>query len=311
MPERKGGVKVETDGIVGILRQAGPLTGWELLERSGMEALALWRECRGAGGIRMECAGRRYLRLDRGVDGYARLSPSIRREFLTYTVLGPEERSGEVAERARRLRAEVAEISRAKFELAREAVAAVTDALPPWEGIRERVCFIIAGDVTYGMAHAVPRPEISTGRMVRGSDLDIIVVARDDVPAEALSALDEAILRKKHYLLVHPNYQEEIDYLVKTLSRVREQLEFDTFPHMIAGKILDEGEFLFGSEAVFREVKDLVGETGIPAKIAALEARAAESRREAEARLLGPDAAPGGRADLGLFYTSEEGDEIY
>ncbi|MBN2338273.1 MAG: hypothetical protein JXP48_07005 [Acidobacteria bacterium] len=302
---------METDGIVGILRQTGPLTGWELLERSGMEALALWRACRGAGGIRMERAGTRYLRLDRSVEGYARLSPSIRREFLTYTVLGAEEGSGEVAERARRLRAEIAEISRGKFELAREAVASVTDALPLWEEIRERVCFIIAGDVTYGMAHAVPRPEISTGRMVRGSDLDIIVVARDDVPSAALAALDEAILRKKHYLLVHPNYQEEIDYLVKTLSRVREQLEFDSFSHMIASKILDEGEFLFGSDAVFGEVKGLVGEMGIPAKIAALDARAVESRREAEARLLGPDAAPDGRADLGLFYTSEEGDEIY
>lgn len=302
---------MESDRIAKILAQAGPLTGWELLEKSGLEALSLWRACRRAPGIRMECAGRRYLRLDRSVDGYARLSPSIRREFLTYTVLGPEERADEVAKRARRLGAEIGAISREKSELAREAVAAVTDALPEWGEIGGRVCFVIAGDVTYGMAHAVPRPEISTGRMVRGSDLDIIVVARDDVPAPALAALDEAILRKKHYLLVHPNYQEEIDYLVKTLSRVREQLEFDTFPHMIASKILDEGEFLYGSEAVFGEVKALVAGMGIPARIAALEARAAESRREAEERLLEPDAARGESADLGLFYTSEEGDEIY
>jgi hypothetical protein len=80
--------------------------------------------------------------------------------------------------------------------------------------------------------------------MVRGSDLDIIVVAEDDVSKTALEALDRAILKNKYFLLAHPNYQEEIDCLVKDIVKVREQLAFDSFQHMIAGKILFEAAHL-------------------------------------------------------------------
>ncbi len=48
--------------------------------------------------------GRRYMRLDSAVEGYARLSPSIRREFLTYTLVGlagQEERSRRPRRRTR------------------------------------------------------------------------------------------------------------------------------------------------------------------------------------------------------------------
>ncbi len=304
-------MRVQSEELIGIIGKSGPLTGWQLLEKTGMEALRLWQLCRTTPGIRSECAGRRYLRLDRNVEGYARLSPSIRREFLTYTVLGLDSQADAIAARARTLGDEIRQISKAKLDLAGEAIRDTVQPLPEWNSIRDRVCFIIAGDVTYGMAHDVPRPEISTGRMVRGSDLDIVVIAEDDVPREALKVVDDAILRKKHYLLVHPNYQEEIDYLVKDVARVRLQLEFDTFQHMIASKILDEGELLFGSDAVFRKVKAMVDETGVQGKIAALERQAAESRKDAEASLLGADAAQGDPAFLNLFYTSEEGDEIY
>ena len=117
--------------------------------------------------------------------------------------------------------------------------------------------------------------------MVRGSDLDIIVVATDDLPEEALQALDDAIYRKKHFLLVHPDYREEIDYIIKRLAKVREQLRFDTFEHMVAAKILHEGQMLCGSAEVFQTIKDLVKQTGVPEKLAAMEkqARAGSPRR--------------------------------
>ena len=63
----------------------------------------------------------------------------------------------------------------------------------------------------------------------RDQDLDIIVIAEDDVFKDALKDLDQAIFRKKHYLLVHPNYHEEIDYLVKDIAKVGQQLAFDSF----------------------------------------------------------------------------------
>jgi len=302
---------LESREIEQILRESGPLTGWQLLEKSGIEALPLWQICRQTPEIRMECAGRRYLRLDRNVEGYARLSPSIRREFLTYTILGLENQGSRMQTRAEQLRSEIQQISQAKLDLAREAMVATIQPLPEWDPIQERVCFIIAGDVTYGMAHAVPRPEISTGKMVRGSDLDIVVIAEDDVPKESLKVLDEAILRKKHYLLVHPNYQEEIDYLLKDISKVHQQLAFDTFQHMIASKIIHEGEHLFGSASLFRKVKTMVEEMKVPEKIGAMEMQAIESRKEAENSLLQSDPSQMDPAFLNLFYTSEEGDEIY
>jgi hypothetical protein len=175
----------------------------------------------------------------------------------------------------------------------------------------EHVCFVIAGDITYDMAHTVPRPEKSTGQMVRGSDLDIVVVTDDSFPSEALKALDAAIYRKKYFLLVHPDYREEIDYLVKRLSRVREQLKFDTFEAMVACKILWEGQHLYGSARVFEQIKALVEENRIAAKLAELEAQAVKNRSQAEARLLDPATRISDSEALHLFYTREEGEEIY
>jgi hypothetical protein len=302
---------MNSQAIVDVLKGKGPQTGWQLLEHSRMEALPLWQICRQTPGVRYDCIGKRFLRLDRNVEGYARLSPSIRREFLTYTILGLDSQTEEMEARARQLRKEIREISQAKTEVARDAMIDTVQSLSVWESIKERVCFIIAGDIVYEMAHAVPRPESSTGTMVQGSDLDIIVVAEDDVPPDALSALDAAILRRKHLLLVQPNYKEEIDYLVKNIARVRGQLAFDSFQHMVASKIIHEGRLLHGSPEVFGKIKALVGEFGVPEKLALLEQRAARNRENAEISLLRSDAARPDGAFLNLFYTREEGDEIY
>jgi hypothetical protein len=301
---------VKAQDIVNILKDNGPQTGGQLLERTGIDPLPLWKICKHAPEIHSECVGKRFVRLDRHVEGYARLSPSIRREFLTYTILGLEEQASKIKAKAQRLREEIQEISQTKLELAREAVDSTVQSLADWKSIQDRVCFLIAGDITYDMAHAVPRPEISTGKMVRGSDLDIIVIAEDDVPQETLNTLDQAIFKKKHFLLVHPNYQEEIDYIVKNIAKVREQLLFDSFPHMIACKILYESELLYGSPAVFQKVKGMVEERGVPGKLALLERQAVKYRKEAESNLLQSDPEQADSAFLHLFYTQEEGDEI-
>ncbi|MDR1728173.1 MAG: hypothetical protein LBT74_09680 [Acidobacteriota bacterium] len=297
--------------LLELLGKRGPQTGAELLEATCIDVLQLWLLCKRTPGVKSKCVGTRYIRLDRNVDGYARLSPSIRREFLTYTVLGLDGQDGAVEAKAAALQREIRRISRAKMDLARESMEAVTQALHEWREMAERLCFIIAGDIAYEMGHAVPRPEASTGRMVRGSDLDIIAIAEDGVPKKMLKALDDAILKKKYYLLTQPTYQEEIDYIIKDIAKVREQLAFDTFPHMIAGKILHESAFLHGSEKVFEKVKGLVADFGVDRKLDALREQAEKYRQDAEQGLLGSDAAHPGDAVMHLFYTSEEGDEIY
>lgn len=296
--------------IADILARTGPLTGAELAATGGFtDILALWRACHQPGLI-LRRTGRRYMRLDSAVENYARLSPSIRREFLTYTLVGLASQEAALVVRTAELEQKTAAISREKLDLARESMCMALSGLPDESLILKNAAFMIAGDITYQMAHRVPRPEKSTGRMVRGSDLDIIIIAADTLPAAVLQALDSAIYRQKHYLLTHPDHQEEIDYVLKPLAKVRQQLAFDRFEHMVACKILCECQLLYGSPFFYEEIMKLVAASRVCAKLDAMEAAAEAERSTAEKTLLDlstPDPAN----HLHLFYTREESDEIY
>ncbi len=295
--------------ILSILSQTGPLTGAQLMEQTSMEVLALWQTCRNAFSIQFKTAGRRFLRLDRNVQGYARLSPSIRREFLTFTYVGLDSQLEELALRADALEREIRSISLAKYKIAENSVISALAHLKGRDILLEKACFIIGGDVVYDMSHSVPRPEKSTGEMVHGSDLDIIIVAEDDVAPEIIDSLDKAIHKRKHLLLV--NDREEIDYLIKSFSRVREQLKFDVFSSMVACKILHEGRRLYGSARVFQTVKRLLEEVNIPERLKLLEQRAIADRAAAEKQLQNASGETDRSEFYNLFYTRAEEDEIY
>jgi hypothetical protein len=300
---------MEEKELIAILTETGPLTGAQLVERTGEEVLSLWKSCRKANSVHFARAGKRYLRLDRNVEGYARLSPSIRREFLTYTFVGLDSQLDALNGKARHFNEETKRISQAKRDVAKESIIAAISKLPDKESIVHDTCYVLAGDVVYDMSHVVARPEKSTGEMVRGSDLDIIVITKDELDPAIVKSLDNAIHKRKHWLLY--NDREEIDYLIKSISRMKEQLKFDIFPSMIACKILDEGELLYGSPEVFQLMKDLLEEYGVPAKLRSLERQATESRDLAEAQLLEADVDADRSAWLNLFYTHAEEDEIY
>ena len=296
--------------IISILTETGPLTGAQLLDRTRMEVFSLWQTCRKAPPIRFETTGKRFLRLDRNVHGYARLSPSIRREFLTYMFVGLDSQADALTARADALRKEIARISQSKRETAGNAVASVVEHLSAKASILEKACFMLAGDVVYDMSHTVPRPEKSTGEMVQGSDLDIVIVVEDDLGPDIVDALDRAIHKRKHLLLI--NDREEIDYLIKSIARVREQLKFDIFSSMVACKILDEGQLLYGSPWVYQKVKDLLTEYGTKDRLKDLERQATLYRESAEIQLLQVAGPEKDRSEyLNLFYTHAEEDEIY
>lgn len=297
--------------VIDALERLGPSTGAELRDATGVELFALWRACRTEPAIVWRVVGRRYLRLDRKVDGYARLSPSTKREFLTYTVMGLATDAEGLERRVTELAASVQAISDEKRMLARYRLRALLDGLPRGDEVRDGACFLIAGDVVYGMAHAVDRPEVSTGKMVRGSDLDIVIITRDDFDPALAEALDRAVLNEKHQLLHHPTYREEIDYIIKPMSRVREQLRFDTFEHCVASKILDEAAFLDGSRALHAEVDAAVAATGVRERLARLEREATEYRETGDRLLSGVDGEPTRDQLFRYFYTKEEEPEIY
>ena len=296
--------------IIDLIEEKGPLTGSEILDVTESEGLILWRICRLSKNLVVRVIGTKYLRLDRRIEGFARLSPSILREFLTYSVVGRSEGDPALSQRANEIASHIEAVSRAKSELAYNIVSALADSLGNEIPVDNRVCFIIAGDIVYNMAHDVPRPERSTGKLVSGSDMDMVVIVDDHFPKEMTARLDEAIYREKYRLLITPHIREEIDYIVKDLDRVRQQVRFDTFKHMVACKLLQEGTLLFGSEEIFQKVKTMLREHGVIQKLNDLEEKAKIFRKEAEDYLLYEDPKKIREEKLYLFYPTEESEEF-
>ena len=296
--------------IIDLLDERGPLTGSEILESTGGDGLLLWRTCKLSKSLNIRTIGMRYLRLDRRIEGFARLSPSILREFLTYSVIGHARDESALFQKANEVGSHVEAVSRAKSEVAYSVVSSLVGKLESELPIHNQVCFIIAGDIVYNMAHDVPRPERSTGKLVKGSDMDLVVVVDDQFPKASMERMDEAIYKEKYRLLITPHLREEIDYIVKKLERVREQVRFDTFKHMVACKLLQEGTLLYGSEEVFHTLKTMLRDHGVTQKLRELESKARIFRKEAEDYLLTENPQKIREESLNLFYPTEESEEF-
>ncbi len=293
-----------------ILQARGPLTGAELLEGLETDSLSLWRLCMGSARLIVRRVSRLYLRLDRRIEGYARLSPSILREFLTYSVIAPVGAETALETRALEISEHIRSVTREKSQLAYQTVSSLVSGSDNPELVRQKACFLLAGDIVYDMAHDVPRPERSTGRLVRGSDLDLIIVVDDGFPEDHRNRLDDRIFKEKHSMLLTPQLREEIDYVVKDLDRIREQLHFDTFRRMVACKILEEGTFLYGSESLFTRIKKLFMESGVAERLREMERTARRFRSMAEDTLFRKDLETIRREHLHLFYPTEESEEF-
>ncbi|MCF8060971.1 MAG: hypothetical protein K9M82_00505 [Deltaproteobacteria bacterium] len=300
---------METE-ILTLLEQRGPLTGSELLECLSTDSLTLWRHCTGSTALIVRSIAHLYLRLDRRIDNYARLSPSILREFLTYSVVARRGAEEELESRLIELSRRIESVTRDKSQLAYRTISALVSRADNPDLIREQSCFILAGDIVYGMAHDVPRPERSTGRLVQGSDLDLVIIVSDGFPEDHRRRLDERIFREKHRMLTTPQLREEIDYVIKGLDTVREQLRFDTFRHMVACKIMQEGTFLYGNETLFTAVKRMLAESGAAARLNEMEKEAGRFRSKAEEILLEEEMETIRRDHLDLFYPTEESEEF-
>ena len=296
--------------VVALLGRRGPLTGAELHHALGDDSFRLWKACMRSDRLLIRRAGSRYLRLDQNVEGYARLSPSILREFLTYSIVGLTDEQAALEGRAEEVAAHIATVTRDKLRLARRVVETVASPLSEGEESEERFFVLLAGDIVYDMAHDVPRQERSTGQMVRGSDVDLVVVFDDDAPAALIKQLDDGIYQQKYRHLINPSVREEIDYIVKRLSRLREQAVFDDFKKMVACKILQEGVLLYGSQRLFDRAKAFLDEYGVTERLRALQGSATHSRDLAEGHLLAISRDRLAGDDLYLFYTSEESEEF-
>lgn len=292
------------------LSASGPMTGAELHTAVGGEAFGLWKSCHNSAQIKMQVIGRRYLRLDRTVEGFARLSPSILREFLTYCVVGLPGQETRIQQLARRQGARITAISHAKLRVAERFTAEVLEQAAANGADLDQFCVLIGGDVVYEMSHDVTREESSSGSRVDGSDLDLVVLASDDAPDAAVEALDDAIRTRKWLYLRSPALREEVDYVVKRFDRLVEQAQFDTFPHMVACKVFDEARFLQGNQALHERGRRLLVERGVVDKLRQLEADAVVRRALREEYLAGLDADELPAASQQQFYSNEEAAEF-
>lgn len=296
--------------IVALVGTQGPLTGTEIVKRIDADLLDIWKACARSPELQVRTVGSRYMRLDRHVEGYARLSPSILREFLTYSVTALKDADDALYERCRALRDRIHEISRRKLELSRHMAREISEEFDAAGRFEDALCFIIAGDIVYDMAHDVPRPERSTGKLVRGSDIDLVMVVRDDLPDAEIKRLDGIVYTKKYRMLISPAVNEEVDYTIKKLGRVREQCSFDNFKFMVAVKILVEGQYLGGSRVLYEAVKSVLEENDLPRRLKSLEERAAAFRKKAEDLILSDSLDEKMIKDMHLFYSTEEYEEF-
>lgn len=300
----------EQDIIVNLIRTEGPRTGFEIIKEIDADSLHIWKACKISRALRVRTLGKRYLRLDRHVDGFARLSPSILREFLTYSVIGLASNPDLIEKRCMEVIGRIHEISRSKFELARQMVSEIMEEFEDDLSGRHQICFIIAGDIVYNMAHDVRRPERSTGRLVNGSDIDLVAIVDDSMPDTSVNRLDDIIYRKKYRMLINPAINEEVDYKIKRLALIKNQARFDNFKHMVAIKILREGLFIYGSEDLFHAVKKTIEENGLLEKLDELERRARIFRKEAEESILDNRMDKEKIKELHLFYSTQEFEEF-
>jgi len=294
------------DEIVSLLEEKGAMTGRELYHRLRDSTFTLWKTCLKSQKIVTTSVARPYLRLDRKVPGYARLSPAPQREFLTYTVVGLE--VGGVKAKAGELEEEIEKISSYKLREARDAAReAIRNSSRIFE---EGAVFLIGGDVPLRMAHSDPRPERALGMMVSGSDLDVVVVTENGVEEERLGALDSALMEVKYSLLNRPVRKEELDYIVKSLATVEEQMKFESFEDRVACKILQESEYLAGNREMALRIKEMLVERGVEEELEKLEEKGRDYRDRSVALLL-EEGRPSEETLLKTFTTTMEFSEIF
>ena len=277
------------------------MLGLELWTKLGKpDFFSLWRATQNSADIFHTPFANHYLRVDKHDHGRPRLSPSILRAYLTYTIISLAKHAKDAAALAETRRAHHAEVSQRKRLTAERLV---TDALDP--KLLSQASVLICGDIVRDMAHDVARPESSTGELVRGSDIDLIFVTyhRDEAVEKDI---EDAVLAQKHIYLRHPDYREEVDFKVRPIAEYLEAVRFRDPKDVIAVKVLLEARRLAGSPEPWRHALQLVSSFDAMQKINALTEKAFSDRMKSIERLRKDTAFMDEEAYRKIFFFSEE-----
>ena len=290
--------------VIQSITQHGPMLGKELCDRlPHFNNLELWQACFKCDDVLISHFSRYYLRYDITREDSIRLSPSILRDFLSFTLFSTSGQREQVIDRQVLLSNHHRQVSMQKMRIARRMLRLIMKKIPP--DLHHIMCAFIAGDIAYFLAHREPREVAAIGEMVNGSDIDIIIV-HSGLPQEIIDLIDQEMMSFKLYYLRHPDYREEVDYICKSKETMFGQLAYQTIDQKIASKIAYEAIFLAGSVELFSEIKNQVEASGTQDLIERDFLYGLEERKEAMRTLLSVDSETIDRNTESLFFFSQE-----
>ena len=296
-------IEIERE-VVASIREMGPMLGKELAERlPERNYLQLWQACCKSQDILISHFSRYYLRYDITREDSIRLSPSILRDFLSFTLFSLNDQREQVIDRQVTLSNHHRMVSMQKLRIARNILRQIMRKIP--QELHHDLAAFIAGDIAYFLAHREPREVASIGEMVNGSDIDIIIV-HDGLPDDILELIDREMMSYKVYYIRHPDYREEVDYICKSKITMFGQLAYQSIDHKIASKIAYEAIFLAGSVELFAEIKNQVEASGTQDLIERDFLHGLEDRKQAMHVLLNADSSQLDKNTESLFFFSQE-----
>jgi len=287
--------------VVEVLESSGPILGFQVWEKVGRpDFYQLWREAQNNPKVLHSHFDHHYLRIDRKDNGRPRLSPSILRSFLTYTVLSLESQARAADDLVAARRAYHTEVSAYKRAL---ALNLVNNFLTP--DILARVSVLVCGDIVRNMAHSIPRQEMSSGERVNGSDLDLVIIMTK--PDDTLhAAIEDALMKGKSLYLRSPEIREEVDFKVRPIAEYIELAQMQTVISQVAIKVLLEAEHLAGITQPWLMSLQIASQFDCMRKINALTEKAISDRLNAIDKLRKGERPQKAASHAKLFYFSEE-----
>ena len=290
-----------------VLKTRGPSPGHVLADAMpDVSPIALWRACYTSRRFRIQNCARYYLRYDILRGNQLRLSPSILRDFLTFSLVYLPEQHISVVEAGTRMANKFRAISLRKLGRARQALLRLPRELQ--DEINAHCVVFLSGDIAYYLAHDTPRQHPQTRTPLHGSDIDIVIVTNREADRTKIARIEAELLITKKVFLLTPNIREEIDFIVKPVERMLDQLAYVDIHDKIASKILYESYFLMGRTDIYDSLIRNMDMRGTRSRIEADFETALRERQQTirKIRDLPPEASVEDPEVASLFFASQE-----
>lgn len=290
-----------------LLRKEGPQTGLSLSEQfPKIHPISLWKICYQSKNILIQNCARYYIRYDVTRENMLRLSPSILRDFLTFSIIYLPEQGVEVVEVGTRLANKFRSISLRKLSFARDALLKLPSELQI--ELNNNCVVFLSGDIAYYLAHDTTRVHDTLNVPIKGSDIDIVIIHNLEACTIKISKIESELLKIKHQYLISPQIQEELDFIVKPIARMLNQLSYTDIHNKIASKILYESYFLMGRLDLYQSLMGHLKLSGARKKIEADFETALLERKQTIGKILSLSEIESDEDSNvnSLFYASQE-----